>query len=162
MNPKANIVKAIKELGYNSRQVSVKDNGGSLSWSFTVTVRDPKVNMKTVEDAVKKHQEIDWDPHAQEILSGGNTFIRVEATDEVKAEWSKKYIPLIEAAITKVTPENKFAEIMKGYSLAKEYYSYLIYFYNPGEIIGRRIAESNHTPGLALRMYFNEKAIEGL
>lgn len=163
MNPKSNIVAAIKALGYNSRQVSVRKNPCSTEWSFDVTIRDPKVNMAAVGGAVKNHESIDRCQASGEILAGGNTYIHVKGTDEVKAEWAKPFIPMIEVAMGKISPENKNAEIMKGYSLHNEWANiYSIYHFNPGEVIGRRIAESNHIPGLALRMYFNEKAIEGL
>lgn len=88
------IRKQLKEkLGYNSRQVSVKENSISLNWSFTFTIRDSSVDYQKVEEFAKSIRNIDWDEHHQEILSGANTFTDVCISDEVKDQWAAKYLP---------------------------------------------------------------------
>ena len=90
------------KLGYNSRQVSVKERPGGLSWSFTLTVRDPKVNLKKVEEFAKGNESIDRCPASNKILSGGNTFMFVRVTDEVEAVWAEKYIDEVNSALSEM------------------------------------------------------------
>lgn len=129
-NYKERIVNAIKALGYNSRQVSVKDNGGSLNWSFSVTVRDPKVNMEAVEQAAKGFQEIDRCQASGEILSGGNVYIRVKATEEVEEQWAKEFLPMLEEAAAKIEDGQKGVRVNDNYSLYHVYGDiYSLYFF---------------------------------
>ena len=102
MNPKVKIVAAIKALGYNQRQVSVRERGGTMSYSFYVTIRDPKVDFDAVEKAAMAHEDIDRDQYTGEILCGGNTFIHVEATDEVVDIWAKELEPVVQPIIDKL------------------------------------------------------------
>lgn len=87
------------KLGYNSRQVSVKERQGGLSWSFTLTVRDASVNLKKVEEFAKGNEDIDRCQASGEILSGGNTFMFVRVTEEVEAAWAEKYINEVESGL---------------------------------------------------------------
>src|SRR5689334_977006 len=85
------------QLGYNARQVSVKENAVSLNWSFTFTIRDSAVDYQKVEDLAKEIRHVDRCEHSGEILSGANTFTSVTVTDEVKDQWAAKYLPKLEA-----------------------------------------------------------------
>jgi hypothetical protein len=99
-NKKTLITEAIKALGYNSRQVSVKDNGGSSNWSFDVTIRDASVNYEKLSKAVNRFEKIDRCEASYEILSGGNTYVTVRLSDEVQAKWSEPYVEKVQKAIS--------------------------------------------------------------
>ena len=69
-----------KDLGYNSRQVSVK------LWHYTTlsfTIRDRCVDYKKLSDYVQKYESIDRDMVTGEILCGGNTYVDVHVDDKV-------------------------------------------------------------------------------
>ena len=101
-DPKAKIVGALREAGYNQRQVSVREDGGSLEWSFYLTIRDPSVNFKEVEQIAKNCQDISYDSASGEILGGGNTFVFVRVADEVIDAWAKKYTTKVALAIERL------------------------------------------------------------
>ena len=157
MNPKPNIVAAIKALGYNSRQVTVKDGGGSLSWSFTVTVRDPKVDFAAVENAVMKFEEYERDISG-DILSGGNTFIHVRPSEEVKEIWAQELLPAVEAAAAQINDEQNSAPIDENYRLRKvdrrgNYDIYRLNYYRDGSQFGSSIGGDHYTlKAIALNM----------
>ena len=66
--------KELKELGINSKQVSVNCKHGSLY----VRIKDLKVKMETVEFIANKHRSVSYCEASGEILQGGNTFVFIE------------------------------------------------------------------------------------
>jgi len=66
------------ELGYNSRQVSVRENPGGLSTSITVRLKEPNLDFDQIEQIAERHVKVDRCERTQEILGGGNTFVFVE------------------------------------------------------------------------------------
>ena len=85
-----------EELKYNTRQVSVRENPGGLSWSFDFTIRNPEVIYQKVKDFVASVESIDRCEKSGEILSGGNIYTHIVIAEPVKDEWSKEYLPLLE------------------------------------------------------------------
>lgn len=154
---KVNIAKAIKELGYNSRQVSVKSDG----CAFRVTVRDPKINMQKVEAAVKPLEDISYDEATQEILSGGNTFIFVYASDEVKEAWANEYLPALEAIAGQVE-KDKGLRIDESYVLfgtGCEGQFGLSYFGDGS--VGHRVGSDRMSlKGVAIQMHLHKQGLE--
>ncbi len=70
---------AIKsELGYNSRQVSVRDNPGGLSTSITVRLKKPGLDFDKIEAIAERHVKVDRCERSGEIMGGGNTYVFVE------------------------------------------------------------------------------------
>ncbi len=165
---KQSIVNTIKELGYNQRQVSVKEGGGSLSWSFDVTVRDPKVNMEAVERAVKNHESVDRCQASGEILSGGNTFIFVRATDEVKAVWASEFLPVIQVASERLVTleKNQGANINDNYSLSRGYngYGYRLTYWKNKETCGNSVGYEYMTDlsTVAVQLHIHNQKIQAI
>jgi len=98
-------------LKYNQRMVSVRENPCGLSWSFTFTIRDPKVNLHKLSEFVISKQSIDRCDHSGEILSGANTFIHITMTQEVINSWSENYLQILST----ITPDED--SVSKSYNL---------------------------------------------
>lgn len=64
---------AIKALGYNTRQVSIRQDHGSLRF----TVRDPAVKLAAIYAIAQRAERIHRCEITGEILCGGNTFAEV-------------------------------------------------------------------------------------
>ena len=80
------IRKQIKEkLGYNSRQVSVRNRPGGYSTCILITVKSLDILLEPIEKLTNQHESYEYDQGTQEILSGGNTFI------QVSHDWKLKY-----------------------------------------------------------------------
>lgn len=116
-NKKQAIVNALKEAGYNSRMVSVKDGGGSLNWSFDLTIRDASVSKTKVEQIAKAATQYDVCEASGEILSGGNVFVHVRVSEAVKAIWSAEFSPLVDKAMSEVKPNSNGVEINDRFTL---------------------------------------------
>lgn len=95
---KSEIVAKLKEAGYNSKMVSVSVSHSKID----ATIRHASVSHKVVSDIIKSFEQISRCKHTNEILSGGNTYTNVDMSDAVKAEWAKKYAPMIEAVLPEI------------------------------------------------------------
>lgn len=82
------------ELGYNARQVSIRARDCSVYF----TIRDAEVSYAKVEQFASRAESISRCHVSGEILSGGNTFVNIAVTDEVKATWSAHLVGPIKAA----------------------------------------------------------------
>jgi hypothetical protein len=91
------------KLGYNSKQVSVRQNAHS---TITFTVRDASVDFEAVEKFAAEFEKIDRCEYTHEILSGGNTFVYVRSTDEVKLALTAPYRETLRLAIENKQIEN--------------------------------------------------------
>lgn len=78
-------------LDYNQRMVSVKENPCGLSYSFTFTIRDPKVDLLRLAEFVNPSQSVDKCRVTGEILSGGNTYVHITMTNDVISNWASKF-----------------------------------------------------------------------
>lgn len=79
-SPADNIRAALKTAGFKSRQVTVKmPHYGSV----TVTIRDASVRLDAVKAVAMPFERISRCEASGEILSGGNTFVRVEYLDAI-------------------------------------------------------------------------------
>jgi len=87
-----------EQLGYNQRMVSLRENPCGLSYSFTFTIRDPKVSLQKLSEFVSAKESIDKCEHSGEILSGGNTFVHITMSNEVADNWSRNHIDEISTA----------------------------------------------------------------
>lgn len=156
------IVDAIKALGYNQRQVSVRERPGGYSYSFTVTVRDAVVDMGAVEDAVYPFKSSSYCEASGEPLMGGNTYISVDATNEVEAIWAAPYISDVQAAIEACVEADKGVKINdKGYFLFKRNHYYSVYYHASDETFGGSIGydHMNEPKSIALTIFENEQKI---
>lgn len=80
MTNAATLRTALKNAGYSSRKVTVRDRGGSLETSLLVTIRDASVSLSAVTKIAAPFENIHRDGYG-EILGGGNTFLTVEYAD---------------------------------------------------------------------------------
>lgn len=78
----ASIRAEFKAKRWNSRAVSVRVDLYSMGSTVYVTVRKADVPLSTVREIAMKHESVRRD-HTGEILSGGNTFVRVDYAEGV-------------------------------------------------------------------------------
>ena len=99
------IAQAIKDAGYNTRQVSLRSRPCGYSWSFEITIRDPKIEVAQVEAIVGRFEKVDRDEGTGEILCGGNTFVDINISDEVRNIWAAKYMDQVVEVMANLTEE---------------------------------------------------------
>ena len=99
MNTKDQIKQAIKEAGFNLRQVSVRSRRGGYDSSFCLTIRDASVSKKQIKEIALSFKSVSYCEASQEILCGGNTWVDVSASEEVLDVWAEKYEWLVKGAI---------------------------------------------------------------
>lgn len=94
------IRKQLKEtLGYNAKQVSVRQSRSQI----TFTIRDSAVDQKTLKEFGANFESISRDYATGEILCGGNTFISVVYADTVRKELVDTVIEQVKKAVAKIT-----------------------------------------------------------
>ena len=71
----------LKKAGFNSRKVSVRKEYSGCSSLIEVKVKT-LVSLDEIEKIVKKYETISRDEYTGEVLSGGNTFIKVSYDPE--------------------------------------------------------------------------------
>jgi len=74
MTTATKIKNAIKEAGYNNRQVTVANRNYI---AFVLTIRSEEVNPQDIKEIARRFESISRCDVTGEILSGGNTYIRV-------------------------------------------------------------------------------------
>lgn len=76
------------ELGYNSRQVSIRSGDCGYSDYTKITVKDLSCDIDAIKQIAKSFESIRYDEYCGEILSGANTYINIEYDWEIlrKAE----------------------------------------------------------------------------
>ena len=87
-----------KTLGYNARQVTVKQS----HYSIVFTVRDSAVDVQAVKSFGRNFESISRDHATGCILRGGNTFVEVRLSDAVEAEFKTAWLPALEEAAQKI------------------------------------------------------------
>lgn len=96
-----------KEFGYTSRQVSVKSRSSTLD----ITIKDPMIKIKPIEEIAKRFQKIDRCEASGEILSGGNRYVFVDYSDEARAARAQPYLKAVEAALETIADESTLARV---------------------------------------------------
>lgn len=99
MTTKQQISAALKSAGYNSKEVTIRSARSGFNSCFTLTIRDAAVNGETVKAIAENLEEVRHCEASGEILSGANSFIRVEYTPEVKEQMSAAYLPAVDGRI---------------------------------------------------------------
>lgn len=116
VNPAQEVRKALKERGINSRQVSVRSDGNSLS----IRIKDLAVCAEMVSDIAKQFERIDYCQITQEILCGGNYFVSVSYDWQTESEIKKsdQFLALKEKISQKLkTIEgNRGVDIVDGFT----------------------------------------------
>lgn len=74
----SNLRNELKELGYNSRKVSVKLDRGTFEDAIWVNVKSelPAKDFQIIKETSKKYQKVDY--HKGEIVTGGNVYVFVQ------------------------------------------------------------------------------------
>lgn len=94
---------ALKKAGFKRNQVTVSKGRGGYETVYHVTVRDVRLPLDNVEKVTKRFENVDWDERTGEILSGGNTFIRVEYDYKAEAAEQKRLAKAMKEVIGKGT-----------------------------------------------------------
>jgi hypothetical protein len=95
------IRKALKVMGWTSRDVSVRGEYYSLGSTIHVTIKNPHVPIGPVEDIANAHERIDRDQFG-EILGGGNRFVYVKYSSEATDALAAPLLPALQAAEVKL------------------------------------------------------------
>lgn len=116
VNPAEEVRKALKDKGINSRRVSVRSDGNSLS----IRIKDLSVCADMVTEIAKQFERIDYCQITQEILSGGNYFVSVSYDWQVESAIKKtpEFLALKEKIAQKLTniSGNSGVEIVDGFT----------------------------------------------
>lgn len=95
------------ELGYNSKQVSVRSSYCGYSSETSITVKDLSCDFEAIEKIANSFEKVDYDQYNGEILSGGNTYISVAYDWGVLHQAEEKEIENAEKAINEADLENE-------------------------------------------------------
>lgn len=101
---------ALKQAGFNSRQVSARHDHSTLR----VTIRDASVSLTRVQEIAGAFESVSRDQATGEILAGGNTFIRTE--------YANTLVDPIKAAIVAVldpAPNDQYVALPGGFRAMK-------------------------------------------
>jgi hypothetical protein len=88
-----------KELGHNSRAVSVRSSGSALY----LTIKDPTIRKSEVESIGNRARHVRYCEASGEILGGGNTFVFTEYSDAAHATIAAPHLEPVKAAFAKIT-----------------------------------------------------------
>lgn len=104
---------ALKAHGWNSRKVSIRVEYFSMGSAVEVTVRAITVDFAKVKELAIEHCESIARDESGDILSGGNTFVRVCRTRAVEGALAAKHFDAVKAAIEKLDENdpNKMIEV---------------------------------------------------
>lgn len=76
----AEIRSQLKTLGYGARDVSVRSDHNSID----ITIRRNGLKVKAIRDIANSAEKIDRCAYSGEILSGGNTYVFIRFSDDVR------------------------------------------------------------------------------
>lgn len=144
------IRQALRSIGYNARKVSVRS---PYYGSITFTIRDASVDRKAIEEFAKQYEEIDRCEASGEILSGGNTFVHVEATEEVQDAWAAPYAEKLEAVLeNSADAEERVGTPVEGiegaYFMFDGFRVHLVLFREGSSVGSERTPEFNFSRGM--------------
>lgn len=92
----AEIRKKLKDIGYNSRKVSVKFDSYSGGDTIKIKMKSTDVDETKVREICKVYESIDYDEYNGEILQGSNSFVFVEWDGDFVEKGAEKYKELAE------------------------------------------------------------------
>lgn len=98
-----------KELGFNSRQISVRRKGNSINVEIKTTEAIPA----QVQDIADKYEEISRCFVTGEILSGGNHYVDVEVNLDTKVEFGELLMEQVMDAIATNVENETYGEIIR-------------------------------------------------
>ena len=101
---------ALKSAGFNARQVTVRYPHNTLC----VTIRDASVSLTKVSAIAGAFEAVSRDHKTGEILSGGNTFVRVEYADVVVDPVKATILAVLDPA-----PNDEYVALPGGFRAMK-------------------------------------------
>ncbi len=107
----------LKEKGIKRNDVSVRVSGGYSS-AVNITVKNPKISRRQVEQIVKDYQNVERDERTGEILGGANTYIFVEYAADVFNDVMKAWLVTAESAMK---DKAEVIRIFNGLYLTRDY-----------------------------------------
>ena len=104
----AEIRKKLKDIGYNSRMVSVRSSSFSGGDDIVIRMKSIDVDEHKIREIAKGYEDIRRDEYNDEILMGANSFVFVEWDDDFVESGAEKYKALAENISKKdeVTTDN--------------------------------------------------------
>ena len=85
------IKEELKDKGFNTKNISVREKSGGYSTAYYVTIKDPTIDKDEVERIAEGRESYERDYATGEILSGGNTYVFVDYDDSAFDEVAKPY-----------------------------------------------------------------------
>lgn len=110
MNTANNLRAALKQAGFSARRVTVRERHSTLY----VTIRDASVSLTQVKVIAERFESVSRDHATGEILSGGNTFVRVEYTDALVAPVKAEILAVLNPA-----PNDQYVPLPGGFRACK-------------------------------------------
>lgn len=108
------IRKALKEHGWNARKVSVRSDYFSMGSEIRVVIKDPAVDLETVEKIANEHESISRCEITGEILSGGNRYVSVRYSEEALESRKAPHRDAVQAAADKTDPSSNELHKVEG------------------------------------------------
>lgn len=87
----AEIRKKLKDIGYNSRMVSVRSSSFSGGDDIVIRMKSTDVDETKVRKICKSYESIDYDEYSGEVLMGANSFVFVEWDSGFIENGAEKY-----------------------------------------------------------------------
>lgn len=100
--PAQQLKAAIKAAGIPTRQISVTTSYPGYETVIHVTVKDVAIDLDAVKQIARRFESVDYDERCQEILAGGNTFVRVRYSSDVEREAVQALEPLAADTIKQI------------------------------------------------------------
>ena len=88
-----------KNHGWTGRQVSVRTHLYSMGSSIYVTIKDASVDPEAVKAIAEPHAHVSRCEFTGDILNGGNMYVTVSLSREVREKLSAKHLEAVQAAI---------------------------------------------------------------
>jgi hypothetical protein len=105
-----NLRAALKQAGFNARMVTVRDRHSTLY----VTIRDASASLTKVKAIAEPFESVSRDHATGEILSGGNTFLRVEYADALVDPIKATILAVLDPA-----PNDEYVALPGGFRAMK-------------------------------------------
>ena len=101
---------AIKAAGIPTKRISVTTSHPGYEEVIRVTIKDTNINIDDVEKIARRFREVAIDERCQEILQGGNTFVKVRYDYNALDRAVKALEPLAADTIKRIntTPANSY------------------------------------------------------
>lgn len=86
MTTSKDIKNYLKEQGFDTKKISVREGRGGYSTAFYITIKDLNIDKKKVWETTRKFESYERDERTGEILLGGNTYIFVQYDYDLERE----------------------------------------------------------------------------